>query len=264
MIDCVERRAVLGILSGSLPRVAARRMAFAWQTTYYPDRIAYQAALCPFAKPAWIHGVTIHHTYRPTVDEWRGARTMDMLSRFYRAKGWSAGPHLFLAPDGIWAGTPLALPGVHAGVCNSTHIGLEIVGDYDQQTWSIGLRARIYDLIVLLLHWIGATEAALRGHRECLPNKSCPGAAIGMDLVRADVRERLFDRRFVVAVPAANVRLYPRTNSLILAKLGHDASVSAHPVIGESVGGDAHWARVKLSDGRVGHVWAGLGRWEPV
>lgn len=239
-------------------------MAFAWQTRYYPTRLEYQAALLPFAVPSWIKKVTIHHTYKPTQADWRGRRTMDVLERYYRAKGWPSGPHLFLAPDGIWAGTPLANPGTHAGVCNRDAIGLEIVGDFDGRPWDLGLRERVYMLLVVLLQWAGLTEAQVRGHRECNSPKSCPGTAIGMDIVRSDVRQRLFDRYFTVAVPAANVRLYPRTNSLIIGKASQNRSLPAHPVRGELYAGSDRWARVRLTDQTIGHIYAGLGNWSAV
>ena len=239
-------------------------MTFTWQTLYYPTRLEYQQALLPFAVPAFLKRVTIHHTWKPTVDQWRGRRSMDALERFYRLKGWPSGPHLFIAPDGLWAGTPLSTPGTHAGSCNRDSIGIEIVGDYDRQTWDVGLRERVYQILVLLLHWLGATETAIRGHRECLANKSCPGTAIAMDLVRAHVGERLFDRRFIVTTPAANVRLYPRTNSVVVGRAARGANLNAHLVRGALFQGSDRWARVQLHDGTRGHIWAGLGYWEMV
>lgn len=239
--------------------------SFAWQPIRYLSLQDYAATLWPFKKPAFLSRVVIHHTYRPTQVDWQGRRTMDVLGRFYRAKGWPSGPHLFLAPDGIWGATPLAVPGTHAGVCNKDGIGLEIVGDFDRHTWDVGLRERVYSLVVLLLQWLGTTEAYLRGHRECLPNKSCPGTAIGMDLVRSDVQQRLFDRHFVVGVPAANIRLYPRANSLILGKALSGDVLPGHRVLGQAVNpGLPDWARVRLPDGRLGHIYAPLGRWEAV
>lgn len=239
-------------------------MAFLWETRYYPSRLEYAEALRPFAVPSWCKRITLHHTYKPTAADWRGRRTMDVLERYYHAKGWPSGPHLFLAPDGIWAGTPLASPGTHAGICNKDAIGLEIVGDYDDRPWDLGLRERIYMLLVVLLQWLGATEQQVRGHRECNSPKSCPGRAISMDIVRSDLRARLFDRRFTVAVPAANVRMYPRLNSLILGKAKYGDALHAHPVRGDMLAGSDRWARVKLESGALGHIYAGLGNWSAV
>jgi len=240
-------------------------MSFAWDTTYYPTRLEYQAALLPFAVPAWIQGVTIHHTWSPTQAEWRGKKSMDALERFYRdTKKWPAGPHLFLAPDGIWAGTPLSHTGVHAGDCNASMIGLEIVGNFDKVPWDIGLRERVYALLILLLHWMGKDERAVKGHRECLPNKSCPGKAIDMTSVRTQLRDRLFDRHFIVTGTGAIVRMgsYPTAPIVRAAPLGLD--VPGYPVRGKAHKGNAVWARVKLPSSALGYIWSGMGRFEPV
>lgn len=240
-------------------------MAFAWQTIHYPTLADYKRALLPFAVPSWIKGLTLHHTYRPTVDQWRGRRSMDALERYYRGTlHWPAGPHLFVAPDGLWAGTPLSTPGIHAGICNKASIGLEIVGDYDRQPWPVGLRELVYQLAVLLLQWAGLTEKSVAGHRECLANKSCPGAAIAMDLVRAQIGDRLFDQRFVVTVPAARVRMYPRLNSTQIGSATAGQSLAAHPTKGDLYGGSDRWARVRFPNSMIGYVWSGLGRFEPV
>lgn len=234
-------------------------MAISWQTTHYPDLAALQAALP--AVPDWVRGVTIHHTWKPTEADWRGARTMEGLKRFYAAKGWSAGPHLFVAPDGIWGGTPLGVKGIHAGVCNATSIGIEIVGNFDAEPWSNPLAARLYPLFVTLLQWLRADETNLRGHRECLNNKSCPGAAINMPGVRANVTPQLFTKRFQVDVPMARLRARPTTQSARIGQQPHGSKLPAHPVRGQALEGDDRWARVKLPTGIIGYIYAPLGVW---
>lgn len=173
-------------------------MSFAWQTTHYHDLVAYRAALLPFKKPLWITGITIHHTYRPNRADWRGYKSMEFLSRHYRQLGWSAGPHLFLAAltpgpftDGIWAGTPLAVPGVHAGVCNGSHIGVEVVGDYDKEPWPRPVAELVYGVVALLMRWGRIPLSRVQGHRECLKNKSCPGRQIDMNIVRGELARRM-------------------------------------------------------------------------
>lgn len=240
-------------------------MAFAWDIQHYPTLASYRDALMPFAVPAWIRygdrpGVTLHHTVVPTQATWRGRRTMEALGRYYRGLGWPAGPHLFLAPDGLYAGTPLAVPGVHAGACNQGSIGLEVVGNFDQQAWGPVLQARVYELTCLLLRWMRRDETSVRGHRECLSNKTCPGAAIAMGTVRTHIRNDLFAaERFRVAVLAARVRDRPDTAGGSLGTLARGATVPCHPVLGGAVEGSREWVRVRLSDGRIGYVWEGLG-----
>lgn len=170
---------------------------FAWQTTQYPTLDAYRAALLPFKVPSWIKGITLHHSLVPTRAQWRGHMTMEGTKQYYIDKGWSAGPHLFLAADvpllrdaGIWAGTPLAVSGIHAGGCNPDHIGIEIVGNYDIEPWPAAVSDLVYGVTLLLMDWADIAPAQVLGHRECLPNKSCPGAKIDMDAVRAELTRR--------------------------------------------------------------------------
>lgn len=171
---------------------------FAWSTIHYPTLDAYLAALLPFKKPAWIHGITIHHSLIPTRAQWHGRSTMEATKRYYIDKGWSAGPHLFLAAlapnpldDGIWAGTPLAVPGIHAGQCNSAYIGVEVVGNYDVEPWPHAVGALVYGVVLALMRWAKIPPRRVLGHRECLKNKSCPGRQVNMDLVRQVLAERL-------------------------------------------------------------------------
>ncbi len=242
---------------------------FSWQTIHYPTLQQYADALRPFAVPSWLStpaaGVTIHHTYKPTQADWRGQRTMDVLGRYYRGLGWPSGPHLFLAPDGIWAGTPLADRGVHAGTCNLDHIGLEVVGNFDATGWDIGLAEQVYALAVELLQWLRVDETRVQGHRECLNNKSCPGGAISMGVVRSIIAKRLFNRRFTVRVSAgARVRVLPRTDRATITVLPRGTSIPATPVRGSAYQDDPRWVKVLLPSGRTGYIWEDLGRLERV
>ena len=171
---------------------------FAWQTHQYRTIEDYNVALLPFKKPAWIKGITLHHTAIPTRAQWRGHSTMEGMRTYYIGKGWPAGPHLYLAaltPDslneGIWGATPLASQGVHAGKCNAGSIGSEVVGVYDREPWPHEVAELVYTTCVSLMRWAKITPAQVQGHRECMANRSCPGRAIDMDAVRAELTRRL-------------------------------------------------------------------------
>jgi hypothetical protein len=171
---------------------------FAWTTIHYPTVDAYLQALLPFKKPAWIKGITIHHSAIPTRAQWHGTPTMEATKQYYIKKGWIAGPHLFLAAltpdtlnDGIWAGTPLAVPGIHAGKCNSDHIGIEVIGNYDHEPWPHEVGVLVYGVTLALMRWGKIPASKVHGHRECLNNKSCPGRMVNMDLMRQVLTERM-------------------------------------------------------------------------
>jgi hypothetical protein len=183
---------------------------FAWTTIHYTTLDTYRRALMPFKVPPWIKGITLHHSYIPTRAQWRGHATMEGTKQYYIGLGWPAGPHLFLAADvpnssdaGIWAGTPLASPGVHAGKCNADHIGIEIVGNYDIEPWPVAVADLVYGVVPLLMQWAGIPPERVQGHFECLNDKSCPGSKIHMDDVRAELARRRAGTPPPPAAPAA-------------------------------------------------------------
>ena len=147
---------------------------------------------------SWAEGFTVHHTAVPTVAQWRGKASVEGAKDFYtNVRKWESGPHLFIAHgtgkpewDGIWQLTPLNLPGIHAGPCNTHYWAGEVVGNYDNVPWPAPLAELVYGTICTLLRWRGLGPN-VKGHRECLNNKSCPGRSINMDKVRAEVARRL-------------------------------------------------------------------------
>jgi N-acetyl-anhydromuramyl-L-alanine amidase AmpD len=139
--------------------------------------------------------VVLHHTWKPTVAQWRGLASMKGMQSFYRSKGWSAAPHLYVAPDGIWLATPMSEVGIHAGNGNSGtwdgkwsySIGIEMVGNYDKQrpsgaVWE-GTRAVIGELSKRLNI---APRKLIYFHRD-FSSKSCPGWAVTKDWVFGEV-----------------------------------------------------------------------------
>jgi N-acetylmuramoyl-L-alanine amidase CwlA len=137
----------------------------------------------------WAKGIVYHHTAVPTIAQWRGRKTLEGIRDYYRdVKHWPAGPHLFIAPDGIWQLTPLNMPGVHAIGANASMWGIEVVGNYSKVPWSLATRAQALRAGAALLRWrrLPVTGATVKGHRDY--NKpTCPGNAVDLDQVRADL-----------------------------------------------------------------------------
>lgn len=168
-----------------------------WATV--ADFAAHLARHDPLIAP-WAKGVVIHHTYTPTVAQWRGVQSLRGARDYYIGLKWTSGPHLFISgnathPDdrGIFQLSPLHLPGIHAGRCNSNHWGLETVGRYDRAGWATSTSELVYGAVLALMDWRDLTDVSqIEGHRECMPKqKSCPGTAINMDVVRSEVARRL-------------------------------------------------------------------------
>lgn len=162
----------------------------------------FQSHINGIAKPTWTKGVVVHHTWKPVQDDWRGMTTMLALKKYYEGLHWSAGPHIFVCigspnpeNDGIWQMTPFTDVGVHAGECNSTTWGMEIVGNFDVKPWSAELQEFVYEILEVLLNKIeikSVVKDTLRGHRECNSPKTCPGKMVNMEKVRNDMQSRLF------------------------------------------------------------------------
>lgn len=149
------------------------------------------------AKITWAKGVTVHHTWRPTLAQWRASSTTNNLKGLVRTwrdqNGWDTGPNIVIAPEGIILASGLSAPGIHAGVCNSAYIGIEIVGDYDNAPWQEPIRSLVYGAVDALARKLNLTtrdivsSKRINGHRECNSPKSCPGNAIDLNAFRSSI-----------------------------------------------------------------------------
>lgn len=134
--------------------------------------------------------LVIHHTWKPRKEDWNGLVTIKGLKNYYEGLGWSVGPHLFIAEDGIWLFTPMREVGIHAGKGNSGgsmrngtfwySIGIEVVGDYDTEVWSGETKKNTLGTISALMKRLKLENNDIRFHRE-YSSKTCPGAAITKD-----------------------------------------------------------------------------------
>lgn len=121
--------------------------------------------------------IVIHHTWRPTKADWKGETTLLGVKKYYEGKLWSAGPHLFIAEDGIWLFTPMNKTGIHAGTGNYRSIGIEVVGDYDVEKWTGKTKENALGAIKALCGVLGITTENIKFHND-YSTKSCPGHAI--------------------------------------------------------------------------------------
>lgn len=144
----------------------------------------------PDKELSWAKGVTIHHTaYPDQAMRPKGFTIQHMRNIQYgyeNNKGWSRGPHLFTDEDQIFGMTPLTEKGIHAVAFNSSHIGIEALGDYDyNDDPKTGRGAQIMrvtiDAAALLLEKLGlpANESTITFHRDDPEtSKTCPGKKI--------------------------------------------------------------------------------------
>lgn len=158
----------------------------------------FMAHLAAIPRPAWVSQLCVHNTYIPNETQWRGLASMRGMRSTYIGKGWTAGPHLYLAAEclnpndrGIWQMTPLGSVGIHAGNCNSHAIGIENVADWQAREPTEAQYSLLMDVLSAFCRaWsLGADDVVV--HKECMPGRTCPGQHLPPDKLRADLAAKL-------------------------------------------------------------------------
>lgn len=147
--------------------------------------------------------VVLHNTASPTLAQWHqvaGETRMKNLASYYKGKGWSAGPHLFVADDLIWVFTRLTTSGVHSPSWNNRSWGVEMVGDFSKEPFDSGAGALVRDNAVealAVLHAVaGLDPGTLRFHKEDpKTTHNCPGKLVDKAAMIHRVRERLAEMK---------------------------------------------------------------------
>lgn len=162
------------------------------------DILKYIRANKPTAwKPQF---VVLHNTAAPTIAQWHnvsGAQRMANLADFYKnQQHWSAGPHFFVADDGTWAFTPLTSPGVHSPSWNNISIGVEMVGDYDTESFDKGLGLKVQqhaiDTLACLHYVLGLDSSTIKLHKEDPKTTHiCPGKNVDKSKVIKAVHDKI-------------------------------------------------------------------------
>lgn len=141
--------------------------------------------------------IVLHHTWSPNEKNWAGLASMKAMQRYYAKKGWSAAPHIYTAPDGIWLFTPLNKVGIHAGLGNAGYkkgqlqwysIGVEMVGFFDKVRPAGSVWENTLVVLGSLCRKFERTpEKAIGFHRDFTNEKSCPGWAVTKPWVFSEV-----------------------------------------------------------------------------
>lgn len=236
-----------------------------------------------------------HNTAAPTLAQWHasgledaardkppGTTRIGNLESYFRGRGWSGAPHLFIADDLIWVFNPLDKPGVHSPSWNAVSIGIEMIGDYDREDDDAGAGLKVKNNCIfataLLCETFGLLpRSAVRLHRED-PNTThkCPGNDLAVDkapMIAAveallaggehaadDVAVAIGaagpapppeERSGRVTVDGLNVRRGPSASSEIAGSLDTGTPVA---VLEEARNGATGWLKVRTPAGFVGWV----------
>lgn len=160
--------------------------------------------------PPW--GVVLHHTWSPTLAQWRGLANMRGMQGYYgNTLKWGAAPHIYTGPDAIWLAHPMHLAGIHANAANYEPFNAAYTSSRDGRVYVDNSKVRRYTIGVEMVGnydpnrpndpvWL-YTKAVLGGlcrrfgwnpheaitfHRDYSP-KTCPGRAVTHEWVRAEV-----------------------------------------------------------------------------
>jgi len=149
---------------------------------------------------SWAKGITIHHTANPHHGNRPRGLTIQHIRNIQsgyerkRPNPWRSGPHLFTDEDQIFGMSSLERRGIHAKSFNGTHIGIEVLGNYDtvdpltdergNRCWATAVATTA----ILIQSAPTLTVSGINGHRDDpRTDKTCPGKKWDMDKFRAKV-----------------------------------------------------------------------------
>lgn len=139
--------------------------------------------------------IVLHNTASPSLAQRPSGLTaqhIKNLETFYRdQQKWTAGPHLFIDDKQIWVFTPLTLSGVHSPSWNKVALGIEMLGNFESESFSTGrglkVRNNTIAAIATISSMLGLDPQTLRLHREDpATTHACPGKHVKkMEIIQA-------------------------------------------------------------------------------
>ena len=126
---------------------------------------------------------TVHNTAVPSLAQRPAGLTRQHLANlesYYKKKGWSGGPHLFIDDRQIWVFNDLTKRGTHSPSWNGTAIGIEMLGDFECEPFNEGrgakVRANTVAAMAVLNRALGFPADGFKFHIEDkASDHACPG-----------------------------------------------------------------------------------------
>lgn len=142
--------------------------------------------------------VTYHHTASPSLAQrpngFSAQHLINLRDYYGKTLGWNGAPHIFIddVGDGIIVFQRMDRRGVHAVSFNSRYWGMEMLGDYDNESFTTGRGAKVRDNAIaagaIMLESLGASPESIKFHRDDpKTSKTCPGTKVN----KADIIARL-------------------------------------------------------------------------
>jgi hypothetical protein len=170
-----------------------------------------------------IDAVHVHHTWKPSRSDFRGADTIEAMRRYHLSLGWAdIAQHVTIDPlGGIWTGRNWNLPPAsvrgHNGDLAAGPFMVEIVGNFDADPFDGPQRDSTAAVVGHVLKVFGLALGDMRFHRELSSGKkSCPGSG--------------FDRpAFETRVEKELARKTPRAGAVFAREFLAGAAVTSPP-----------------------------------
>jgi N-acetylmuramoyl-L-alanine amidase CwlA len=141
--------------------------------------------------------IVLHNTAIPSLatrPNGFDSQQMQSFVSFYRdTQKWSAGPHLFIDDKKIWVFTPLTVSGVHSPSWNKLAIGIEMLGNYETESFTTGrglsVRQNAVAAMASICAVIGLDPQGIKLHKEDPKTTHvCPGKNVVKSEVIAEVQ----------------------------------------------------------------------------
>jgi len=152
-------------------------------------------------RPAWCDSITLHHTGFPDLALRPNGLTVQHMENtrhgYVNDNGWSSGPHLFVDDTHCLGMCDFRQHGIHAVAFNRRSIGIEVLGNYNEESPHSGRGANCWDVAIEVsrhvLAWLGveASTNSVFFHRDD-PNttKTCPGSLVEKEWVIDRIRSQ--------------------------------------------------------------------------
>lgn len=147
--------------------------------------------------------IVVHNTGSPSLAQRPKGITKQHIQNFeayYRdQQKWKAGPHLFIDDKQIWVFTPLTVSGTHSPSWNKVALGIEMLGDYEKESFSDGrglkVRENTVATLTTLCAVLGFDPNTTRIHREDpLTTHACPGKNVRKLEIIQEVQDLMVKR----------------------------------------------------------------------
>lgn len=149
----------------------------------------FKSYLSTLQKPSFVKSIVLHHTAAPSLAMRPNGLTIQHIRNiqfgYVNVNKWSAGPHFFVDGKEIFGMTPVNVRGVHAVSFNSSSLGIEVLGEYDNENPLTGRGLACWQLAAettkALCEWLGLeiNNKTILFHRDDpRTKKTCPGRQV--------------------------------------------------------------------------------------